>query len=87
MGDVSDVRRYAAGWHLSRAVCEAMSEAVLLALLTAYSKTIDLIVSIRADMPESERRKEWQRHFDRVQFWEDFVQQAIKAAAGGTVSR
>lgn len=50
-----------------------MSEAVILAALQAYSKTIDLVVSIRADMPEAERRKEWEKHFERVKWWEGLV--------------
>lgn len=48
-----------------------MTEAVILAALQAYSKTIDLIVAVRADMPEAERRKEWEKHFARLQWWED----------------
>jgi hypothetical protein len=44
---------------------------VLLAALTAYSKTIDLIASIRADMTPEQRQAEWTRHFARVEWWEN----------------
>lgn len=59
-----------------------MPDAVILAALQAYSKTIDLIVAIRADMSAEDRRKEWERHFARVQWWEDaFAQMFAKLKA------
>jgi hypothetical protein len=55
-----------------------MTPDVLIAALTAYSKTLDLIVAIRADMPAEDRRKEWERHFARVQWWETTMQQLFE---------
>lgn len=50
---------------------------LVLAILTAYNKTLDLIMSVRADMPEAERRREWEQHFARVRFWDGLVEQAF----------
>jgi hypothetical protein len=51
-----------------------LTEAVILAALTAYSKTIDLVVAIRADMPADKRAQEWAKHFERLEKWDAFVQ-------------
>lgn len=57
-----------------------MTEAVLLAALTAYSKTLDLIMSVRADMSEADRRKEWEKHFARLEAWDKFIQKLFTGA-------
>lgn len=56
-----------------------LTEAVLIAAFNAYSKTIDLIMSVRADIPEDRRKSDWEKHYERMGAVSNVLEGWIKA--------